>query len=175
MAKAFGVDIVTLDLSSIHTQTQSIVDSAFAGLGGLAPVGGGFAAGQLRCYLRTPTAYYAAQRLAEAGLGAVVVGTGNKSEDGYLRYFCKAGDGVVDIQLIADLYKQQVFDVGAVLGVPESVLMAAPSADLWEGQTDEEEMGFTYDFVEVWMEYLKAEEQGHLPVGLLGIGTRGVP
>ena len=79
----------------------------------------------------------------------MVMGTGNHDEDGYLGYFCKAGDGVVDVQLIADLHKSEVFKVGAVLGVPQSILSSPPSADLWEGQTDEDELGVTYDFVVV--------------------------
>lgn len=74
----------------------------------------------------------------------MVVGTGNlgeacgflinlADEDGYLLYFCKAGDGVSDIQLIADLHKSEVFKVAKEIKVPRSVLEAAPSADLWEG------------------------------------------
>lgn len=59
-------------------------------------------------------------------------------EDGYLCYFCKAGDGVVDVQLIADLHKSEVFKVSRFLGVPETILSAAPSADLWDGQSDED-------------------------------------
>jgi NAD+ synthase (glutamine-hydrolysing) len=85
----------------------------------------------------------------------MVVGTGNYDEDGYLRYFCKAGDGTVDTQLIADLHKSEVFAVAKVLGVAQSIIVAPPTADLWEGQTDEDEMGFSYDFVEVWTTYLK--------------------
>lgn len=84
----------------------------------------------------------------------MVVGTGNYDEDGYLRYFCKAGDGTVDTQLIADLHKSEVFAVAKHLGVAQSILKAPPTADLWEGQTDEDEMGFSYDFVELWTTYL---------------------
>jgi len=94
--------------------------------------------------------YYAAQLLSQQGTPCVVMGTGNKDEDGYLAYFCKAGDGVVDIQLIADLHKSEVFAVGRELGVPDSILGAAPSADLWPGQTDEDELGFSYDFIELF-------------------------
>lgn len=86
------------------------------------------------------------------------MGTGNKDEDGYLAYFCKAGDGVVDVQLIADLHKSEVFRVGKELGVPSSILDAAPSADLWDGQTDEDEMGFTYDFIELWTTFLEMDQ-----------------
>ena len=88
--------------------------------------------------------------LGQAGTPCVVMGTGNQDEDGYLGYFCKAGDGVVDVQLIADLHKSEVFKVGAVLGVPASILNSPPSADLWDGQTDEDELGVTYDFVELY-------------------------
>lgn len=70
-------------------------------------------------------------------------------QDGYLFYFCKAGDGVSDVQLIADLHKSEVFRVARALGVPQSILEAPPSADLWDGQTDEDELGVSYDFVEV--------------------------
>lgn len=88
------------------------------------------------------------------------MGTGNHDEDGYLGYFCKAGDGVVDVQLISDLHKSEVFKVGAELGVPESILQSPPSADLWDGQTDEEELGVSYDFVELYTGwYLKQSEE----------------
>lgn len=131
-----------------------------------------FASGQLRSYMvvngflndlqRTPVGYYVAQLLGQAGTPCVVMGTGNRDEDGYLGYFCKAGDGVVDVQLIADLHKSEVFKVGAVLGVPSCILNSPPSADLWEGQTDEDELGVTYDFVELytgWFMKLDEKEQ----------------
>ena len=89
-----------------------------------------------------------------------MLGTGNHDEDGYLGYFCKAGDGVVDVQLISDLHKSEVFKVGAELGVPESILRSPPSADLWDGQTDEEELGVSYDFVELYTGwYLRQSEE----------------
>jgi len=90
------------------------------------------------------------------------MGTGNKDEDGYLAYFCKAGDGVVDIQLISDLHKSEVYKVGNYLKVPDSILNAVPSADLWDGQEDEKELGFTYDFIEFYTGYylkMKKEEK----------------
>lgn len=113
-----------------------------------------FARSQLKSYMRTPVAYFAAQLLNSQNMGALVVGTGNFDEDGYLFYFCKAGDGIADIQLIADLHKSEVFEVGHVLDVPEEILKAPPSADLYEGQTDGEELGFSYDFVELYTELI---------------------
>ncbi len=75
--------------------------------------------------------------------GAVVVGTGNKSE---LKtgYFTKYGDGGVDVLPIGNLYKTQVWQMARDVGVPDYFVSKAPSAGLWEGQTDEEEMGITY-------------------------------
>lgn len=152
-AKTLGTDLVTIDQTDLHSQLQTLVDTA------VGVKGEGFATGQLRSYMRTPVGYYVAQLISQSGLPCVVMGTGNKDEDGYLAYFCKAGDGVVDIQLIADLHKSEVFAVGKELGVPESILVAAPSADLWDGQTDEEELGFTYDFIELYTgSYLKLSE-----------------
>jgi len=53
-------------------------------------------------------------------------------------------------QLISDLHKSEVFKLGKYLGIPESILEAKPSADLWDGQTDEGEIGVSYDFVELF-------------------------
>ncbi len=60
----------------------------------------------------------------------------------------------MDVQLIADLHKSEVFLVAREIGVPSSILAAPPSADLWEGQTDEDELGMSYDFVELYVEHL---------------------
>lgn len=143
-AAKFGDELFVVDQTDLHTQLSSKVDAV------LGIAGGDFAKGQLRSYMRTPVVYYVAQLTSQAGFPCIVMGTGNMDEDGYLLYFCKAGDGMVDLQLIWDLHKSEVFAVGRVLGVPESILVAPPSADLWEGQTDEEEMGVSYDFVELF-------------------------
>jgi NAD+ synthase (glutamine-hydrolysing) len=152
-AKAFGVEMVTLDQTPIYDSLKKLID------GKVGVDGNAFASGQLRSYMRTPAIYYVAQLLSSAGTPTIVMGTGNKDEDGYLAYFCKAGDGVVDVQLIADLHKSEVFAVGAILKVPESILKAAPSADLWDAQTDEEELGFPYDFIELWTNFLAMKEE----------------
>jgi len=74
---------------------------------------------------------------------ALVAGTSNKSE--YLIGYCtQYGDGAAAFEPIADLYKTQVFDFARYLGVPEIIINKKPSADLWEGQTDEGEIGVTY-------------------------------
>lgn len=109
----------------------------------------GFAKAMCKSYERTPINYLLASHYK-----GVVVGTGNKDEDGYLFYYCKFGDGAVDVGLIWDLHKSEVYRVAAYLKVPESVLVAPPSADLSPGQFDEDEIGATYDAVEYITTYL---------------------
>ncbi len=73
----------------------------------------------------------------------LVVGTGNKTESliGYTTLF---GDSACAFNPIGDLYKSQVRQMAAAIGVPDEILRKAPSADLWPGQTDEQEAGFDY-------------------------------
>jgi NAD+ synthase len=75
--------------------------------------------------------------------GGLVVGTGNKTESliGYTTLF---GDSACAFNPIGDLYKSQVRQIAQEIGVPEQIIRKAPSADLWPGQTDESEAGFTY-------------------------------
>lgn len=79
-----------------------------------------------------------------AAFPGLVVGTGNKTES-LLGYSTLHGDGAFDFNPLADLYKAQVRQLAAELGVPQPIIEKPPSADLWVGQTDEEELGFTYD------------------------------
>ncbi|OGO04684.1 MAG: hypothetical protein A2Y73_01200 [Chloroflexi bacterium RBG_13_56_8] len=74
----------------------------------------------------------------------LVVGTSNRTEF-LLGYFTIYGDGAASLKPIGHLYKCQVRDLAQHVGVPEAVISKAPSADLWTGQTDEGELGFTYD------------------------------
>ncbi|WP_049985338.1 NAD+ synthase [Halobellus rufus] len=76
--------------------------------------------------------------------GKVVLGTGNRSE-ALTGYFTKYGDQAVDCNPIGNLYKQQVRQLAAHLGAPEELVTKTPSAEMWAGQTDEEEMGLGYD------------------------------
>lgn len=78
---------------------------------------------------------------------ALVIGTSNKTEL-LLGYGTLFGDMASAINPIGDLYKAQVFQLARHLQLPDAVVSKAPSADLWEGQTDEQEMGFTYDRID---------------------------
>jgi NAD+ synthase len=78
-----------------------------------------------------------------AATGGLVIGTGNKTEI-LLGYTTLYGDSACALVPLGDLYKTQVRQLARALGVPEVVLAKPPSADLWRGQTDEGELGFTY-------------------------------
>lgn len=76
--------------------------------------------------------------------GRLVVGTSNKSEI-LIGYFTKFGDGGADLEPIGDLYKTEVRQLARELGLPDDIIKKIPSAGLWKGQTDEGEMGISYE------------------------------
>ena len=80
----------------------------------------------------------------------IVAGTGNRSE-AYMGYFTKWGDGAYDFNPIADLTATEVFEFLRYLKAPSSIIEKAPSAGLFEGQTDEKEMGVTYKAIDKYI------------------------
>jgi len=116
-----------IDLSGVYNAFLNIL-----------PAAGSLALGNLKPRLRMCTLYYFANKL-----NYLVCGTGNKSEL-MVGYFTKYGDGGVDILPIADLFKCQVRQLAQELKIPRGVIIKPPTAGLWQGQTDEGEMGITY-------------------------------
>ncbi len=104
--------------------------------------------GNLRSRIRTNILYDCA-----AQYNGLVIGTGNADEDG-LGYCTKGGDGLCDIFPLSGIHKSDVYaiayymNIDGSFGIPESIYEAVPTAELWEGQTDEDELGMTYDQVE---------------------------
>lgn len=92
----------------------------------------------IKARLRMLTLYYFANQLSY-----LVVGSGNRDELA-IGYFTKYGDGGVDIQPLGSLLKGRVRELAQFLGIPRPIIDKPPSAGLWEGQTDEEELGFSY-------------------------------
>ncbi|MBN2073989.1 MAG: NAD(+) synthase [Dehalococcoidales bacterium] len=126
--------------------TQKVVlDTAFDTLSGLLPdnpvdeVAARLARANLKARLRMVTWYHFANQLRY-----MVIGSSNRSELA-IGYFTKYGDGGVDILPLGNLVKAQVRDLAEYLGVPREIIEKPPSAGLWEGQTDEGDLGFTYD------------------------------
>ncbi len=93
----------------------------------------------IKARLRMLALYYFANRLKY-----MVVGASNRDELS-IGYFTKYGDGGADILPLGNLLKGQVRELAQFLGIPEPIIDKPPSADLWEGQTDEGELGFSYD------------------------------
>ncbi|GAA3643114.1 NAD(+) synthase [Asaccharospora irregularis] len=100
----------------------------------------------LRARIRMSSIYAVANNL-----GYLVVGTDNAAEI-HTGYFTKYGDGGVDLVPLANLTKREVYEWAKELGVHEDVINKAPSAGLWEGQTDENEMGTTYNMIDAVVE-----------------------
>jgi NAD+ synthase len=132
------------DKFSIPTKTV-VLDAAFDALlkvlpdDKVAPDVSRLAKANIKARLRMLTLYYFANQLKY-----MVVGAGNRDELS-VGYFTKYGDGGVDIQPLGNLLKGQVRELAKSLGIPQQIINKPPSAGLWEGQTDEGEMGFSYD------------------------------
>ena len=77
----------------------------------------------------------------------IVLGTTNKSEY-EIGYFTKYGDGAADIEVLADIYKTEVGELAKYLNLPKSIIKKVPSAELWQGQTDENEIGMPYSILD---------------------------
>ncbi len=93
-----------------------------------------------------------------AAEGRLVAGTGNRSEI-YMGYFTKWGDGASDFNPVADLTATEVFAFLRWLKAPAHIVEKAPSAGLYEGQTDETEMGVTYRAIDTWLQEGTATEK----------------
>lgn len=144
-----GIHALTVDLTDSHHVLYSSIQEQLNSKGDLVKKADRLADANLRARLRMSTLYTLA-----TNYNYLVVGTDNASE-WYTGYFTKYGDGGVDILPIVDLTKGEVREMARYLGVPDAIIEKDPSADLWEGQTDEEEMGTTYDKIDA---YLKGEK-----------------
>ena len=130
LAIQFGIETRTVDLTAVREAELKALEGAAAlndmALTNIAP------------RLRMTTLYAIA-----AAENRLVAGTGNRSES-YMGYFTKWGDGASDFNPIADLCATEIFAFLRYLDAPASIVDKAPSAGLYEGQTDELEMGVTY-------------------------------
>ncbi|MDD2654917.1 MAG: NAD+ synthase [Candidatus Omnitrophica bacterium] len=128
LARKFKLNTKTINLAGVYDNFLKIL-----------PESDTKTKGNIKARLRMITLFYFVNKLIY-----LVAGTGNKSEL-YAGYFTKYGDAGVDILPIADLYKSQVRSLARSLGIPQRIIDKPPSAGLWQGQTDEGEMGITYN------------------------------
>jgi NAD+ synthase len=124
---------IEYDVLDINPVVDALVDAYPAGADDRT------ALGNVRVRTRAVLNYFVAN--AES---RVVLGTGNRSE-ALTGYYTKYGDQAVDCNPIGNLYKRQVRQLAAHVGVPDDLVEKPPSAEMWEGQTDEDEMGLDYD------------------------------
>jgi NAD+ synthase len=137
VARQFDIAMRIVDLTSVRDSLLSVMDGVTAmtkpSLSNIAP--------RLRM-----TALYA----VAASENRLVAGTGNRSE-GYMGYFTKWGDGAYDFNPIADLTVTEIYEFLRFLKAPDPIITKAPSAGLFEGQTDESEMGITYRSIDEFL------------------------
>jgi NAD+ synthase len=128
LADHFNIDALEIDLGAPFDSLVSIL-----------PPGSDMAVANIKPRLRMITLYHIANTN-----GLIVTGTGNRTEL-MVGYFTKYGDGGVDLLPLGSFYKYQVRELAREIGVPDFIVERPPSAGLWAGQTDEGEMGITYE------------------------------
>ena len=138
LAEQFGIENIVVDL----TQAKAAVTEGIEKELDVTPE----ASSNIAPRLRMTKLYAIAQ-----SKGYLVAGTGNKSEY-YMGYFTKWGDGAYDFNPIADLTVTEIYEFLTYLNAPANIVKKAPSAGLFEGQTDEADMGVTYAQVDAVME-----------------------
>jgi NAD+ synthase len=136
IAQQFGIATRVVDLSGIRNEfIRSVGDTCFSDL----------AIANIAPRLRMTMLYSIA-----ASENRLVAGTGNRSE-GYMGYFTKWGDGAYDFNPIADLTVTEIYEFLRFLNAPDFIFDKAPSAGLFDGQTDESEMGVSYRSIDEFL------------------------
>lgn len=137
VARQFGIEVRVADLSKVRESficaMKDVTEPSETAIINVAP------------RLRMMTLYAVA-----ASENRLVAGTGNRSEF-YMGYFTKWGDGACDFNPIADLTVTEIYEFLRFLKVPDAIIEKAPSAGLYDGQTDEKEMGVTYRSIDEFL------------------------
>ena len=145
LAEQFGIETRVIDLTAVRETEldalHGITELNDAAVTNIAP------------RLRMTTLYAVA-----AAENRMVAGTGNRSEI-HMGYFTKWGDGASDFNPISDLTATEIFAFLEYLHAPRSIIEKAPSAGLFDGQTDEAEMGVSYSAIDTWLLEGKASEE----------------
>ena len=140
VAHHFGVPTSTVDLAGVHDTLLAQLASCCSDMGMSRMTDA-----NIKPRLRMTTLYAFANQL-----GYRVLGTGNRAEI-TIGYFTKYGDGGCDLLPLGGLVKGEVRELARALGVPAAVIDKPPSAGLWVGQTDEGEMGLTYEELDAYL------------------------
>lgn len=146
---AYGLGAHVVDLASAHTALTGAVEAS------LGIEGDNWARGQAVAHARTAALSYTLSLMSKDDTPGILLGTTNRSEGAYLGYVGKYSDGMVDLQVISDLFKSEVYAVARCLGLPPSVLNAIPTGDMYDARPDTEVFGASYDFVELYHGFLE--------------------
>jgi NAD+ synthase len=139
-ARQLGLPHEVINLDPVFEALLTAVQGAPASQAGNEP-----ATSNIKPRLRMIVLYYFAARR-----GYRVIGTGNRDEF-FTGYFTKHGDSGVDLEPIGALLKEEVRELALYAGIPREIIDKKPTAGLWAGQTDEEEMGFTYEQLDAYL------------------------
>ena len=134
---------LTYKIREIGLDTEGIIDDSFTE--GISKLN----YGNIKARIRMTILYHYANRL-----NCLVVGTTNKSEY-KIGYFTKYGDGAVDFEPIQHLYKTEIFELAKYLNIPEEIINKHPTAGLWKDQTDEKEIGMSYEQLDKILKFIK--------------------
>jgi NAD+ synthase len=148
MADAFGIPTARVDLADTFDTLTGELRGAIKGLPKtvhVTDIKQQLPEANIKPRLRMTSLYFIAN-----SLNCLVAGTGNRSEI-TLGYYTKYGDGGCDVLPIGALLKSEVRSLAKELSVPKAIIEKVPSAGLWIGQTDEAEMGFTYETLEKYL------------------------
>lgn len=143
VAKALDIETKKVDLTNVYDLFLSELDTSTQNI---------LALSNIKPRFRMTTLYYYAQVKKY-----LVAGTSNKSEF-TVGYFTKHGDSGVDILPIVDLLKEEVFELARYLKIPDLIINKTPTAGLWEDQTDEKEMGFSYKELDGYIKTGEADQ-----------------
>ncbi len=146
LAKNIEIEVIEIDLSEEHTNLYNKVTDNIKVMN---VINNDLSKANLKARLRRSTIYAIAN-----SLNYLVVGTDNAAEL-LTGYFTKYGDGGVDILPMAHITKGEVYEWAKELNIPQEIIDRPPTAGLWEGQTDEDEMGTTYNMID---KYILEEE-----------------
>ncbi len=135
VAKSLEIDFTVLDLNPVYDKFLNTIGSNYKK--------NNLANANIKPRLRMTALYFYGQTKGKS----LIAGTSNRAESA-IGYFTKYGDGAADFEPLASLYKQEVRKLAKILRIPERIITKPPSAGLWVGQTDEDEIGLTYDEID---------------------------
>lgn len=141
IAKTLGIKAYTINISKIYSSFKRALP--------IFKKGARIPNGNLKARIRMCILYYFANSMK-----LLVAGTGNKSEI-MTGYFTLHGDGAADFFPLGDLYKKEVRELARAFRIPERIVRKIPSAGLWRGQSDEDELGITYEMLDEILPFIE--------------------